>query len=102
VFAQRFDGETGGRIVNFTSGQSLGPMPGELAYAATKSAIEAFTRTLAAEVGHKGMTVNAVNPGPTGHGLDDGGAKAGTLDQIFHPQGRRARGRGAARGVLSE
>src|SRR3712207_3623460 len=29
------------------------PMPGELAYAATKSAIEAFTRTLAAEVGHK-------------------------------------------------
>ena len=68
VFAQRFDGETGGRIVNLTSGQSLGPMPGELAYAATKSAIEAFTRTLAAEVGHKGMTVNAVNPGPTDTG----------------------------------
>ena len=35
VFAWRFDGETGGRIVNLTSGQSLGPMPGELAYAAT-------------------------------------------------------------------
>ena len=68
VFAQRFDGETSGRIVNLTSGQSLGPMPGELAYAATKSAIEAFTRTLAAEVGHKGMTVNAVNPGPTDTG----------------------------------
>jgi 3-oxoacyl-[acyl-carrier protein] reductase len=68
VFAQRFDGETGGRIVNLTSGQSLGPMPGELAYAATKGAIEAFTRTLAAEVGHKGMTVNAVNPGPTDTG----------------------------------
>jgi 3-oxoacyl-[acyl-carrier protein] reductase len=68
VFAQRFDGETGGRIVNLTSGQSLGPMPGELAYAATKGAIEAFTRTLAAEVGHRGMTVNAVNPGPTDTG----------------------------------
>jgi 3-oxoacyl-[acyl-carrier protein] reductase len=68
VFAQRFDGETSGRIVNLTSGQSLGPMPGELAYAATKGAIEAFTRTLAAEVGHKGMTVNAVNPGPTDTG----------------------------------
>jgi 3-oxoacyl-[acyl-carrier protein] reductase len=68
VFAQRFDGETGGRIVNLTSGQSLGPMPGELAYAATKGAIEAFTRTLAAEVGHKGMTVNTVNPGPTDTG----------------------------------
>ena len=68
VFARRFDGETGGRIVNLTSGQSLGPMPGELAYAATKGAIEAFTRTLAAEVGHKGITVNAVNPGPTDTG----------------------------------
>jgi 3-oxoacyl-[acyl-carrier protein] reductase len=69
VFARRFDsGETGGRIVNLTSGQSLGPMVGELAYAATKGAIEAFTRTLAAEVGHKGITVNAINPGPTDTG----------------------------------
>ena len=36
-----------GRIVNLTSGQSLGPMPGELAYAASKGAVDAFTRTLA-------------------------------------------------------
>jgi 3-oxoacyl-[acyl-carrier protein] reductase len=67
VFARRFDGGSG-RIINLTSGQSLGPMPGELAYAATKGAIEAFTRTLAAEVGYKGITVNAVNPGPTATG----------------------------------
>ena len=67
-FARRYPGGPGGRIVNFSSGQSLGPMPGELAYAATKGAIEAFTRTLAAEVGHKGITVNAVNPGPTDTG----------------------------------
>jgi 3-oxoacyl-[acyl-carrier protein] reductase len=67
-FARRYPGGPGGRIVNFSSGQSTGPMPGELAYVATKGAIEAFTRTLAAEVGHKGITVNAINPGPTDTG----------------------------------
>ncbi len=67
-FARRYPGGSGGRIINFSSGQSLGPMPGELAYVATKGATEAFTRTLAAEVGHKGITVNAVNPGPTDTG----------------------------------
>ncbi len=66
-FARRFSGESG-RVINLTSGQSLGPMPKELAYAATKGAIEAFTRTLASEVAHKGITVNAVNPGPTDTG----------------------------------
>ncbi|CAN5872277.1 SDR family oxidoreductase [soil metagenome] len=67
-FARRYSGGPGGRIVNITSGQSLGPMAGELAYAATKGAVEALTVTLAAEVGHKGITVNAVNPGPTDTG----------------------------------
>jgi 3-oxoacyl-[acyl-carrier protein] reductase len=67
-FGRRYPGGPGGRIVNFSSGQSIGPMQEELAYAATKGAIEAFTRTLAAEVGHKGITVNAINPGPTDTG----------------------------------
>ena len=67
-FARRYLGGSGGRIINLTSGQSLGPMIGELAYAASKGAIEAFTVTLAAEVGNKGITVNAVNPGPTDTG----------------------------------
>jgi NAD(P)-dependent dehydrogenase (short-subunit alcohol dehydrogenase family) len=40
----------------------------ELAYGMTKGAIEAFTRSLAAGVGHRGITVNAVNPGPTDTG----------------------------------
>ena len=66
-FARRYDGEAG-RIINLTSGQSLGPMVGELSYAASKGAVEALTNTLAAEVGHKNITVNAVNPGPTDTG----------------------------------
>ena len=68
LFARRYPGGPGGRIVNFSSGQSLGPMQEELAYGMTKGAIEAFTRSLAAGVGHKGITVNAVNPGPTDTG----------------------------------
>jgi 3-oxoacyl-[acyl-carrier protein] reductase len=64
-FARRFSGQTGGRILFLTSGQDLGPMPGELAYVASKGAISAFMRSLAKEVGSKGITVNAVDPGPT-------------------------------------
>ncbi|MDR0137674.1 SDR family oxidoreductase [Metabacillus idriensis] len=67
-FAKRFQQGRGGRIIHMTSGQSQGPMPGELAYAATKSCIPDMTKTLAAEMGYKGITVNAVNPGPTDTG----------------------------------
>ncbi|WP_083978902.1 SDR family oxidoreductase [Bacillus alveayuensis] len=67
-FAHIFQKQRGGRIIMMTSGQSLGPMPGELAYVATKGALEAFVKTFAVEVAAKGMTVNAVNPGPTDTG----------------------------------
>ena len=95
LFARRYPGGPGGRIVNFSSGQSLGPMPGELAYVATKGAIEAFTKTLAVEVGHKGITVNAVNPGPT-----DTGWMTEELEQELigkFPLGRIGRPEDAAR-----
>lgn len=67
-FARRFSGGQGGRIINLTSGQSRGPMPGELAYAASKGAVEAFTVSLADAVAARGITVNAINPGPTDTG----------------------------------
>jgi 3-oxoacyl-[acyl-carrier protein] reductase len=67
-FARRFSNGSGGRIINLTSGQSLGPMTDELSYAITKGAIETLTYTLAAAVAHKGITVNALNPGPTDTG----------------------------------
>lgn len=67
-FARRFSRSTGGRIINLTSGQGVAAMPGKLPYVATKGAIEAFTVTLAAEVAPRGITVNAVDPGPTDTG----------------------------------
>ena len=57
-----------GRIINLTSGQALGAMPTELAYAATKGAVEAFTLSLSAGVAPLGITVNAVDPGITDTG----------------------------------
>jgi NAD(P)-dependent dehydrogenase (short-subunit alcohol dehydrogenase family) len=51
-----------------TSGQMLGPMPGTIAYAVSKAALDAFTITFAREVGKYGITVNAVDPGPTDTG----------------------------------
>lgn len=94
-FAKRFRQGRGGRIINLTSGQSLGPMPGELAYAATKGAIEAFTRTLAREVAPLGITVNAVDPGPTDTGWMSDALKQDLLTKS--PFGRLGQPKDAAR-----
>lgn len=61
-------GRLSGRIISMSSGQDWGPMPGQLAYAATKGAIEAFTLSLACELVSQGITVNAVDPGATDTG----------------------------------
>ena len=74
-FAKLFQGEHG-RIINLTSGQSLGPMSTELAYAATKGAVEAFTLSLAGGLASRAITVNAVDPGPTDTGWMDDELKA--------------------------
>jgi 3-oxoacyl-[acyl-carrier protein] reductase len=63
AFARGFGGEPGsGRIVNFTSNL---PLAGELAYAASKGAVEWLTMSAAVELGPRGITANAVDPGPT-------------------------------------
>jgi 3-oxoacyl-[acyl-carrier protein] reductase len=67
-FVRSFTSGSGGRIINLTSGQGAFPMPNELAYAATKGGIDAFTVSLSAAVAKKGITVNAVDPGPTDTG----------------------------------
>jgi 3-oxoacyl-[acyl-carrier protein] reductase len=67
-FVRRFAGKGARRIISLTSGQMLGPMPGEIGYAVSKAALDAFTITFANEVGKYGITVNAVDPGPTDTG----------------------------------
>jgi 3-oxoacyl-[acyl-carrier protein] reductase len=58
-------GEAGGSIVNLSSSVAVAPMPGSSVYAATKGAVDALTRSLARELGPRGIRVNAVSPGPT-------------------------------------
>jgi 3-oxoacyl-[acyl-carrier protein] reductase len=52
-----------GRIVNFSSVSAHYCKRGQCSYSAAKAAIEAFSRTLALEVAHRGITVNVVAPG---------------------------------------
>ena len=52
-----------GAIVLTSSWTGHGAMPGIAAYAATKAALDALTRTIAAEEGVHGIRVNAVSPG---------------------------------------
>ena len=68
AFAARHDGRAGGRVILMTSGQHLHPMPGELAYVASKGALHQLTASLAAHLAPRGITVNTVNPGATDTG----------------------------------
>lgn len=94
-FVRRYSGGAGGRIINFVSGQALGPMPGELAYAATKGAVEALTLSLGAAVAAKGITVNAIDPGITDTGWISQEQKAAWASE--NPFGRLGRPADAAR-----
>ncbi|MBK8900954.1 MAG: SDR family oxidoreductase [Anaerolineaceae bacterium] len=71
AFVRQFAGEKwveNGRIINLSSGQSFSPMPDELAYIATKGAVEALNLSLSAALARQGITVNAIDPGITDTG----------------------------------
>ena len=53
-----------GRIINLSTGPSQ-CFVGQISYGSSKAAIEAFTRSIAFEVGPFGITVNTVAPGAT-------------------------------------
>jgi len=79
-------GRRRGAIVFLTSGQGLGPLPGEIAYAAAKAAIAGVTLTISEELIDAGITVNTVNPGPVDTGYVTEEIRQATA--AMFPQGR--------------
>lgn len=64
--------EIGGVITLFTSGQYLGPMINEIAYAVSKEAIRGLCKQAAAALSPQNIRVNCINPGPTDTGYLEG------------------------------
>ncbi|MGW0436392.1 SDR family oxidoreductase [Micromonospora sp. NPDC003197] len=72
-----------GRVFWMTSGQQDGPMPGEVAYAASKAALAGLTATVASELLARGIILNTVNPGPVNTGYLDPEAADRPLDELL-------------------
>jgi 3-oxoacyl-[acyl-carrier protein] reductase len=58
-----------GRIVNIASTEGLGATAGMSPYTASKHGVVGLTRSLAVEIGERGVTVNCICPGPIHTGM---------------------------------
>lgn len=74
----------GGRIVTISSTSTAWPSPGEAVYAASKAALEQFTRVASRELGPRGITVNTVSPGPTNTDLLRSGTTPEEREAVAH------------------
>ena len=70
-FVRRREGLGFGRVISLVSGNDHGGEVDNLAYGASKGAVSAMTRYLALEAAPLGITVNALDPGPTDTGWMD-------------------------------
>lgn len=86
AFASQVEPDRGGVITLFTSGQYLGPMIKEIAYAVSKETIRGLCTQVAAALAPQHIRVNCVNPGPT----DTGHLKGAAYDKVaaMFPSGR--------------
>lgn len=93
--AKQHDGRKGGRFIMMSSGQGISPMEYNIAYAASKAAIEGMTLTLSAAMLKHNIMVNTIDPGAT----DTGWADADLYEAVrqAHPQKRWGTPEDAAR-----
>ncbi len=96
-------GGKGGAIVNMSSaGSYIGGGGGLLAYAASKGAIDTFTRGLAMELAPQGIRVNAVRPGLIETEIHDATGEKDRIKKLVHlvPMGRSGSPEEVAEAVL--
>jgi 3-oxoacyl-[acyl-carrier protein] reductase len=75
-----------GRMLWFTSGQHIGPMDGEIAYAVTKGALHQMTRSIDHALSASRIVANCINPGPVDTGYAEGEAHRAVAGMF--PDGR--------------
>ncbi|MFE5409548.1 SDR family NAD(P)-dependent oxidoreductase [Microbacterium sp. NPDC056569] len=70
--------EGGGHVINISTSLTRHVSPATAVYAASKSAVETLSRSLAAELGPRGIRVNSVAPGPTATDFNGGAMRDDT------------------------